>query len=290
MQRKLEQPVKFEIKKGGYMVKKKIQSIIFHLDNRFAINCLSDEKAGQLFKAIMQYGYDGSIPSFSEDAMQGLFAMYQVQIDHNKEVYAETCERNRKNAESRYKRNREIRDTDEKHVQIMEKSPPRIHSDATACNSVLLNTDACLYNNKCNDNNKNNDGSTVPIIPREIEYNKDHSFERIWEIYGKPIGNVTQLKEIWENLTSTDKEDIMAYVPQYVKLRKVKYRKNFLNFLNQRTWITEPIKETDYETNINNYTSDANRGDNAKAEAMEVMQELIANNQQPQFCDDPKNA
>ena len=162
----------------------------------------------------------------------------------------------------------------------MEKSPPRIHSDATACNSVLLNTDACLYNNKCNDNNKNNDCSTESIIPRGIEYNKDNSFERIWEIYGKPIGNVTQLKEIWENLTSTDKEDIMAYVPQYVKLRKVKYRKNFLNFINQRTWITEPI----------NYTSDANRGDHTKADAMEVMQELIANNQPPQFCDDPKSA
>ena len=266
------------------MRKKNISSIIFHLDNRFAINCLSDEKAGQLFKAIMQYGYDGSIPSFSEDAMQGLFAMYQVQIDHNKEVYAETCERNRKNAESRYKKNREIKDTDEKHVQIMEKSPPRIHSDATACDGIQTNAPPCLYNNTSNDNNKNNDDGSKDIIINEtkctiVRSESEYTFDKIWAMYGKPIGDTEILRDMWNDLSERDKEAIFIYIPQYIKSREVRFRKNFINFLNQRTWIAEPIKENCNETNIINTPSNRHKGENAKIEAMELMQEFIASSQ-----------
>ena len=265
------------------MAKKNISSIILHLDNRFAINCLSDEKAGQLFKAILQYGYDGSLPDFPEDTMQGLFAMYQVQIDRNKENYAETCERNKRNAESRYKKN-STKNSDDKVNQVAATSLSRIHSDATAYNGIQTNAPPCLYNNNSKDNNKNNDDDSKDVIINEakcsiVRNESKYTFDKIWAMYGKPVGDTEILRGMWNNLPETDKEAIFAYVPQYIQSREARFRKNFMNFLNQKTWENEPIKQNINETNIINTTPKRNRGENTKIEAMELMQELIADNQ-----------
>ena len=263
------------------MAKKNISSIILHLDNRFAINCLSDEKAGQLFKAILQYGYDGSLPNFPEDTMQGLFAMYQVQIDRNKENYAETCERNKRNAESRYKKN-STKNSDDKENQVAATSLSRIHSDATAYNGIQTNAPPCLYNNNSKDNNNNDDSKDIIIneVQSTIVGNESkYTFDKIWAMYGKSVGDTEILRGMWNNLPETDKEAIFAYVPQYIQSREVRFRKNFANFLNQKTWVTEPIKKDINETNIISTAPNRNRGENTKIEAMELMQELIADNQ-----------
>ena len=262
------------------MAKKNISSIILHLDNRFAINCLSDEKAGQLFKAILQYGYDGSLPDFPEDTMQGLFAMYQVQIDRNKENYAETCERNKRNAESRYKKN-STKNSDDKVNQVAATSLSRIHSDTTAYNGIQTNAPPCLYNNNSKDNN-NDDSKDIIIneVQSTIVRNESkYTFDKIWAMYGKPVGDTEILRGMWNNLPETDKEAIFAYVPQYIQSREARFRKNFMNFLNQKTWENEPIKQNNNETNIISTAPNRSRGENTKIEAMELMQELIADNQ-----------
>ena len=263
------------------MAKKNISSIILHLDNRFAINCLSDEKAGQLFKAILQYGYDGSLPDFPEDTMLGLFAMYQVQIDRNKENYAETCERNKRNAESRYKKN-STKNSDDKVNQVAATSLSRIHSDATAYNGIQTNAPPCLYNNNSKDNNNNDDSKDIIIneVQSTIVRNESkYTFDKIWAMYGKPVGDTEILRGMWNNLPETDKEAIFAYVPQYIQSREARFRKNFMNFLIQKTWVTEAIKKNINETNIISTAPNRSRGENTKIEAMELMQELIADNQ-----------
>lgn len=274
------------------MAKKNISSIILHLDNRFAINCLSDEKAGQLFKAILQYGYDGSLPDFPEDTMLGLFAMYQVQIDRNKENYVETCERNKRNAESRYKKN-STKNSDDKANQVAATSLSRIHSDATAYNGIQTNAPPCLYNNNSKDNNNNDDSKDIIIneVQSTIVRNESkYTFDKIWAMYGKSVGDTEILRGMWNNLPETDKEAIFAYVPQYIQSREVRFRKNFANFLNQKTWVTEPIKKDINETNIISTAPNRNRGENTKIEAMELMQELIADNQPMQVTSCPKGS
>ena len=274
------------------MAKKNISSIILHLDNRFAINCLSDEKAGQLFKAILQYGYDGSLPDFPEDTMQGLFAMYQVQIDRNKENYAETCERNKRNAESRYKKN-STKNSDDKVNQVAATSLSRIHLDATAYNGIQTNAPPCLYNNNSKDNNKNNDDDSKDVIINETKYTivrskSECTFDKIWALYGKPVGDTEILRGMWNCLPETDKEAIFAYVPQYIQSREVRFRKNFMNFLTQKTWENEPIKQNCNETNIISTAPNRSRGENTKIEAMELMQELIADNLPMQIASSSK--
>ena len=87
------------------------------------------------------------------------------------------------------------------------------------------------------------------------------------------------LKDMWEKLSEAEKEAIFTYVPRYIQSREVRYRKNFINFLSQKTWITEPIKENINGTNIICTASNGSRGENAKAEAIELIQEFFADNQ-----------
>ncbi len=70
----------------------------------------------------------------------------------------------------------------------------------------------------------------------------DYSFETVWEMYGKPVGNVEGLKEKWNSLSAKNKDSILAYIPLYVaSTPEVRYRKNFDNFLSERYWETHPL-------------------------------------------------
>lgn len=71
------------------------------------------------------------------------------------------------------------------------------------------------------------------------------------DMYGKPVGNILALREKWMQLTDEDRTKIMQYVPQYVASRpEVQYRKNFENFLSQRIWETEPIRNANIKVGI----------------------------------------
>ena len=158
----------------------------------------------------------------------------------------------------------------------------RIHSDATAYNGIQTNAPPCLYNNNSKNNNNNDDSKDIIINEAKcsiVRNESKYTFDKIWAMYGKPVGDTEILRGMWNNLPEIDKEVIFAYVPQYIQSREARFRKNFMNFLNQKTWVTEPIKKDINETNIISTTSNRNRGENTKIEAMELMQELIADNQ-----------
>ena len=76
------------------MVKKEIKSIILYLDSAAAIDYLTDEQAGILFKAVLRYGRDGQMLESSDTALTALFTMLCTQIDRDHKKYEERCERN----------------------------------------------------------------------------------------------------------------------------------------------------------------------------------------------------
>ena len=57
------------------MVKKEIKSIILYLDSAVAIDYLTDEQAGILFKAVLRYGRNGQMLESSDTALTALFTM-----------------------------------------------------------------------------------------------------------------------------------------------------------------------------------------------------------------------
>lgn len=58
------------------------------------LDALSDEQAGQLYKALMHYGSDGEVTDFSDDqALAITFSVFRNEINRNFERYQEICEK-----------------------------------------------------------------------------------------------------------------------------------------------------------------------------------------------------
>ena len=77
-------------------------SIILHLDCLSALDCLTDEQAGVLFKGLLRYANTGEPLSSSDSALQAVFALFRAQIDRDTKKYDEKCRKNRATACKRY--------------------------------------------------------------------------------------------------------------------------------------------------------------------------------------------
>lgn len=250
---------------------KKSNTILLFTDQREAINYLPNEQAGLLLKAIYAYADDGTIPKF-DGAIMSVFTMIRTQIDRSQDAYAKKCERNRANARKRY-------------VQMSAIASDRMPSDTNASESLPSEANASLPNPNQNPNPEPNpnpsieEGVVSPSINvTEVSVEEYYSFDRIWELYDKPVGDVPLLQQKWDALSLDEKKKIFEYVPKYVQVRERRYRKDFINFLNCRTWETEPINTETNGNRINhsNYTSNGGKRDAAYKEASELVLQCIA--------------
>lgn len=226
------------------MNKRDIKSIILYLDSAEAVEYLTNEQTGILFKAVFRYARTGQKLESSDTALTALFTIFCAQIDRDHKKYEERCERNVANAKKRYEK------------QHQDDQPP-----ATACDGMQSHPNACHNdNNNDNDNETDNktdtddDNADALIISDACV--SDYSFETVWTMYGKPVGNVEVLKAKWNSLSAKNKDIILSYIPQYVaSTPEIRYRKNFENFLSERYWETHPlnINTIQNETTSNTY-------------------------------------
>jgi len=211
-------------------MQKDANTILLFTNQRAAIDYLSDDDAGQLFKAIYAYADEGNMPDFN-GPMMSLFTVIRTQIDRSRKAYKAKCERNSANAKRRYATN-----------SIPTVASPGIPSQASECERMPSHADASLPNPTPTPNPKSNpdidDGADTLIINEaEMAANEECPFDKIWEMYGKPIGDVEQLRTTWATLSANEKRKIIDYVTIYVRVRPDrKYRKNFENFLACRTF------------------------------------------------------
>ena len=74
------------------------KTILLFTEQRDAIAYLTDEEAGQMFKAIYDYAEDGVVPKFA-GPMMSVFAMIRSQIDRSRDAKAmNACHRIRTHA------------------------------------------------------------------------------------------------------------------------------------------------------------------------------------------------
>ena len=225
------------------MTKREIKSIILYLDSAEAIEYLTNEQTGILMKAVFRYARTGQKLESSDTALIALFTIMCAQIDRDHKKYEERCERNVTNAKKRYEKLHQ------------DEQPPAI-----ACDHMPPNPNACH-----NDNNSDNDSETDTDNKTDTDDDTanaliitegsgvDYSFETVWKMYGKPVGNVEVLKEKWNSLSAKNKDIILDYIPRYVaSTPEIRYRKNFENFLSERYWETHPLNTIQNESNTIN--------------------------------------
>ncbi len=249
------------------------KTILLFTEQRDAIGFLTDEEAGQMFKAIYDYADVGVVPKFA-GPMMSVFAMIRSQIDRSRDAYKEKCLKNSANARKRY-------------ASKQQETNERMPSDSNACDGIPPHPVACLPNPnpKQNPNPNIDDGTNISIINDvEMIEGEEYPFYKIWEMYDKPIGDQEQLRHRWNALSHDDKKAIFAYVPLYVQARpERKYRKDFANFLTYRTWETTPINSADlqYENNQRCYQSIETRRNAAQRTTLQLANKLIGTRIEP---------
>ena len=225
-------------------------TILLFTEQRAAFDYLSDEDAGKMIKAIYAYADEGTIPNF-EGAMMSLFTVIRTQIDRSREAYKAKCEKNSANAKKRFANHSVSTNASSgnpSQANVSERMPP--HTDAS-----LPNPNQTPISNPGID-----DGADTHIInDTEVVEDEEYSFDKIWNLYDKHVGNIESLRNTWTTLSADEKRKIFDYVTIYVRVRPDrKYRKNFENFLACRTWETEPINQTDRNGSNNQYGNQSN--------------------------------
>ena len=252
-------------------MQKEANTILLFTEHRAAIDYLSDEDAGKLIKALFAYVDESQLPDFN-GPMMSLFTVIRTQIDRSHEAYKAKCERNSANAKKRFAT----------HSASTTASPGN-PSQANVSERMPPHTDASLPNPTPNQNPIPNpsidDGVDTHIInDAEVAENEGYSFDMIWDLYDKHVGNVESLRNTWATLSADEKRKIFDYVTIYVRVRPDrKYRKNFENFLACRTWETEPINQTDINGSTNQYGNQSNesRRETAHRNATMLITKLI---------------
>lgn len=77
-------------------------NFVIHLSFYEAVTMLSDEQAGCLFKALMDYAKNGSVIEASDPLVSFAFRAMSAQINASNKKYADKCEQNRQNILKRY--------------------------------------------------------------------------------------------------------------------------------------------------------------------------------------------
>lgn len=244
-----------------------LHGVMLYIDSCEVVHHLSDEDAGKIFKAITEYVCEQQLPKL-EGALMSLFFVFKNQIDRNRKNYEELCERNREKAQNHWKT--------VKKQAVATKIDQDEPEHTTVCSGMPQHTDVCLNNLNPNDNT-NIINNSIDVLS-EFEDMDDLSFEHLWDIYGKKEGKIESLRALWLSLPIEERKKAMAFVPMYVaSTPDVKYRKYLINFLNQRTWETNPITiyENGKKTNTLIGPNSQQRRDEGRMEALTIMQEFI---------------
>ena len=295
--------------------KHKIKSFAVYIEHRSAVDCLDDAMAGRLFKALFAYAVDGAEPEWEDKALTAVFMMFRSQVDRNAEAYREKCVKNAANASRRGKavsgaavvsETATEADDGQRTPAVANGRWPNGDNHKTNYNHKLkIEEDEKEETVKEEDPGKKDvanagNGDTgagiryqdVPVAMQQAgdsfaiqkengaaheEASGSLSFCTVWRMYGKPVGNAVWLERQWNALPDADKEAILGYVPLYVAERPdPKYRKNFSNFLAERTWETKPITPATYGKYGQQDNGTATTGVRARDDAADLTEELIA--------------
>lgn len=258
-------------------MQKDANTILLFTDQRAAIDYLSDDDAGRLFKAIYAYTDEGSMPDFN-GPMMSLFMVIRTQIDRSREACKAKCEKNRTSSMKR-----KTMQGNSMATSMDNERKPSLSTDNDRCPPT---TTVTLPNPNPIPNPDIDDGADTHIINEaEMVANEEYPFDKIWEMYGKPIGDVEQLRQRWQQLSFDEKKKIFEYVPKYVMARPdSKYRKDFANFLTCRTWETEPLTSINlHNGSYNQYSTPSNGTKRAVAlqNTKQLVSQFLAGNNEP---------
>lgn len=102
------------------------------------------------------------------------------------------------------------------------------------------------------------------------------AFDDFWNAYDYKKGGVTKPKAKWDSLSDTDKELVMAHIPDYVASTPVKkFRKHPMTYLNNEGWLDE-IDQPQQAITIGHGNHEQSNYENHKQSLTEQLQQQFA--------------
>jgi hypothetical protein len=214
---------------------------LFH-DSLEILNDISDEQAGQLFKAIYKFNIGEQVEL--DPLLKMCFLPFKNQFIRDLEAYNKKCERNKLNGSKGGRPSgSEITEHNPKNpVGYLE---PKESETTQMPHDTDTDTDTDTGNGKDIDNKLFND---------------------FWELYDKKVSRKDAYKK-WNKLKPNEIEKIFETLPSFLaKITDKKYQPHPTSYLNQKRWEDElqeqePIKSptgyviTPHTHNRNNYYS-----------------------------------
>lgn len=256
--------------------KLKKKSFVLFADFVTAVSVLTDEQAGKLFKLIFAYVNDMEVSKSQDPAIAAMFEMFRTQIDREAEKWAEKCRRNKEYSHMRKCYARKVSADVGRHLPVSDDNL----GYPTASNVILNENDSDSDNDSDNVNASDSEGLET-VVSMKPKADERYTFDKIWRMYGKNVGNVSTLREKWNLLSEADKAAIFEYVPGYVASRpEVRYRRNFENFLSLKVWKNEPLTN-DNHGNETSHQPDPARRQSVTQDAAGLMREYLDGDGQP---------
>lgn len=119
------------------MAKDRAKGMLISLDIRQQVELLSNEEAGELFKALLAYADEGTPISTENRLLSVVFAGLRSQLDASAENYAKRCEKNRAIAIERERNKREqAASTNVEKEHECARTYTNVHEEARTCTNV----------------------------------------------------------------------------------------------------------------------------------------------------------
>lgn len=186
---------------------------------------LTDEQAGKLIKHIYRYVNDLD-PEPEDHLIKMVFLPIKKQLQRDLEKWEET--RVGKSKGGKASAAKRAKDKASKLKSLQDTSTDSTVND----NATVIDT--------VNDND-------IPLI--EVEVIDPLSFETFWTLYDKKIDKA-KCEVKWNNLSKSDKQLAINYIPGYVNSTKEKeFRRNPATFLNSKGWENELITNQKKDNN-----------------------------------------
>ena len=177
----------------------KKKSFVLFADFMTAVSVLTDEQAGRLFKMIFAYVNGKDFSKADDPAIAAMFEMFRTQIDREAEKWAEKCRRNKEYSHMRKCYARTVSADVGRHPPI---SDDNIRQPSTS--DVILNDNVNDTDNENVSVNESDSEGLETVVSLKPDIDERYPFDEIWRMYGKPIGNVSTLREMWNLLPLED--------------------------------------------------------------------------------------
>lgn len=183
----------------------KLKTFLLYAEAAPQIDLLSDEEAGQLFKALFHYVADGDELVTNNRVMAMTFAVFKAQIDRGAEKYEETCRKRTEAINKRWERYRSIQENTNEYNSIEKntnegnnnpnpKPNPQNKKESKKKNPIDAATAAARLN-------KRKEDFYSSLIPYVTQYGKDmvRAFFDYWSEPNKSNSKMRyELERTWD--------------------------------------------------------------------------------------------